>query len=70
MDSVAVIAAAARNVDITFVMAWQSARFLLVLPRWAKRSQAGGAKRQGLIRAIQCRSNSRKSARRLQSGIA
>lgn len=31
MDSVAIIAAAARNVDISFVMALQSARFLVVL---------------------------------------
>ncbi|ESY89096.1 hypothetical protein X739_02725 [Mesorhizobium sp. LNHC220B00] len=31
MDSVAIIAAAARNVDISFVMALQSARFLIVL---------------------------------------
>ena len=31
MDSVAIIAAAAQNVDITFVMALQSARFLVVL---------------------------------------
>ncbi|TIT60111.1 MAG: AbrB family transcriptional regulator, partial [Mesorhizobium sp.] len=31
MDSVAIIAAAAHNVDISFVMALQSARFLIVL---------------------------------------
>lgn len=31
MDSVAIIAAAAQNVDISFVMALQSARFLIVL---------------------------------------
>ncbi|SDA80492.1 AbrB family transcriptional regulator [Mesorhizobium qingshengii] len=31
MDSIAIIAAAARNVDISFVMALQSARFLIVL---------------------------------------
>jgi membrane AbrB-like protein len=31
MDSVAIIAAAAQNVDISFVMALQSARFLVVL---------------------------------------
>ena len=31
MDSVAIIAAAARNVDISFIMALQSARFLIVL---------------------------------------
>ncbi|MCA0019272.1 AbrB family transcriptional regulator, partial [Mesorhizobium sp. B264B1A] len=31
MDSVAIIAAAAQNVDISFIMALQSARFLIVL---------------------------------------
>ncbi|RVB66210.1 AbrB family transcriptional regulator, partial [Mesorhizobium sp. M7A.F.Ca.CA.004.06.1.1] len=31
MDSIAIIAAAAQNVDISFVMALQSARFLIVL---------------------------------------
>ena len=37
MDSVAIIAAASDRVDISFVMALQTARFLIVLRRRARR---------------------------------